>query len=230
MPPNTTIKIAIADDHQVFREGLSFIISKNRNFDILFDASNGKELLEKLGLYKPEVILLDIKMPIIDGFEATQAIKELYPHIKIIILTMHDNDEFILHLLEMGVNSYLLKNSSSSQVIHAIETVIDKEYFFDERTCQVMLRGLHRKKMFKPKNRKVEKDIQLTQREYEVLRLILYEYSTNEIAEKLILSMRTVETHRKNLFTKFGVKSIVGLVIKAIHLGFFEPLEDNNKE
>lgn len=220
MTSKRTTKIAIADDHQMFREVLTFIINKNENFEMLFDAADGKELLEKLVFHKPDVLLLDIRMPFIDGFQATKEIKAEFPKIKIIILTMYDNDDFILNLLDMGINSYLLKNTSSTEVINAIESVMDKEYYFDDRVCQVMLRGLNRKRFTKPKLKKINREIQLTTKEEEILNFILNEYSTPEIAKKLFVSTRTIETHRKNILEKFNVKNTVGLVIKALEAGF----------
>jgi DNA-binding NarL/FixJ family response regulator len=213
-----TIKIAIADDHQLFREGLTFIIQQQAEFELIIDAQNGIDLLEKLQQVGqlPDVILMDIKMPQMDGMECTSKIKTLYPQIKIIILTMYDQEDFILHLLDLGVNGYLLKQSSAQEVKKAIIAVVEKDYYFDEVICQVMLRGLKKKKAFKPK---MDENIQITSREKEILDLIFKEYTTNEIADKLFLSVRTVETHRKNILEKFGAKNTAGLVIKAINLG-----------
>jgi DNA-binding NarL/FixJ family response regulator len=222
-------KIAIADDHAVFREGLAFIIGSHENYQILFDVANGKELLEKLPLHRPDVVLLDLRMPLIDGFQATKEIREDFPNIKIIVLTMHSNDDFILNLLDLGVNSYLLKNTSSKEVIHAIDSVMEKGYYFDELTTEVMFNRLRNRKLTKSKNKKWSQEIDLTPREKEIMGLILKEYNTNEIAEMLDLSSRTIDTHRTNIFAKFEVKNLVGLVIKAIQMGYLS-LEDANEE
>jgi DNA-binding NarL/FixJ family response regulator len=224
---NHIIKIAIADDHQVFREGLSFILSKNESFKILFDVADGKELLEKLRFYQPDVVLLDIRMPNIDGVQATKEIRADFPRTKIIILTMNDNDDFILMLLDMGVNGYLLKNTSSAEVIHTIESVIEKGFHFDDRVMQIMLRGLSKRRFPKPKPKDIKVDL-LTPKEQVIMKLILKEYSNLQIAEKLDLSTRTVETHRKNILEKLNVKNTVGLVIRALELGFLP--DDNNDD
>ena len=215
-----TIKIAIADDHQLFREGLAFIIQQHKEFELVIDAENGEDLLEKIKQTSnlPDVILMDIKMPQMDGMECTQKVKTLYPSIKIITLSMYDQEDFILHLLDLGVNGYLLKHSSAQEVKNAILTVLEKGYYFTDFVSQVMLSGLKKKKVFKPKT---DENIQITPREKEILDLILKEYTTNEIADKLFISIRTVETHRKNLLEKFGAKNTAGLVIKALHLGLF---------
>jgi DNA-binding NarL/FixJ family response regulator len=201
---------------------LSFIIKQTPEFELIFDASNGIELIERLCEVdsKPNVILLDIKMPEMDGMECTSKIKSLYPDTKIIILTMYDQEDFILHLLDLGVNSYLLKSSSAQEVNKAIRTVVEKDYYFDDAVCRVMLRGLKRKKIFKPR---IDDHVQITAREKEVLDLILMEYTTSEIADQLFVSVRTAETHRKNLLEKFGVKNTAGLVIKSIKLGLYNP-------
>lgn len=212
------IKVAIADDHQLFREGLAFILEKEEDFDVLFDAENGEDLLQKLqkSLEPADVILMDIKMPVMDGMEATQQIKKQYPKMKIISISMYDQEDFVLHLLDLGVNGYLLKETSAQEVKKAIRTVKDKGYYFDDFVSQIMLSGLKRKNRNKPN---VDGHVQITTREKDVLKLILKECTNHEIAEKLFISVRTVETHRKNLLDKFRVRNTVGLVIRALELG-----------
>ncbi|HTF81223.1 MAG TPA: response regulator transcription factor [Cytophagales bacterium] len=215
-----SINIAIADDHQLFREGLSFILSSSKKYNILFEAENGMELLHKMNSKKlPEVILMDLKMPIMDGIEATEKIKAQYPDVKIIILTMHHEESVILHLLDLGANGYLLKNSSSQEVANAIDQVVTKDYYFTEYITSVMLKGI--RKQIKPAVVQ-EGDFQLTKREIEVLTLICSELTTGEIAERLCISERTVETHRKSLLEKLNAKNTAGLVIKAMKANVIE--------
>lgn len=207
------IKIAIADDHQLFREGLRFILGGNKKFDVLFEAENGQDLLEKTEINKPDVVLMDLKMPVMDGIEATEKLKSRYPEIKVIVLTMHNEENIILYLLDLGANGYLLKNSPSQEVITAIEQVVKKDYYFTEYITSVMIKGI--RKQVKPTTLASD-DYQLTKRELEVLQLICDEHTTTEIAKILFISDRTVESHRKSLMEKLDAKNTAGLVIKAI--------------
>lgn len=209
------IKVAIADDHLLFREGLRFILETQSNFKIVADVSNGAELVESLKTEIPDVVLIDLKMPVIDGVEAIRQIKQSHPAIRIIVLTMHHDESMILHLLDIGANGYLLKNTSSKEVVNAIEDVIRKDYYFTDYVTSVMLKGI--KKQVKP-SPVLQEAFSLSKREEEVLQLICKELTTAEIAEKLFLSDRTVESHRKSLLEKLNAKNTAGLVIKAIKL------------
>jgi DNA-binding NarL/FixJ family response regulator len=214
------INIAIADDHQLFREGLSFILSSNKKYKTLFEAENGQDLLQKIGVMgQPDVILMDLKMPIMDGIEATEKVKALYPEVKIIVLTMHHEENVILHLLDLGANGYLLKNSSSQEVAGAIEQVMKKDYYFTEYITSVMIKGI--RKQVKPATIPSD-DFQLTKREMEVLTLICSELTNSEIAVQLHISDRTVESHRKSLLEKLNAKNTAGLVIKAMKANVIE--------
>ncbi|WP_299458002.1 response regulator transcription factor [uncultured Microscilla sp.] len=217
-----TINIAIVDYQQLFREGLTFIIHQHADLKIALEAKHGKDLLNQLEQADklPEVILMDIKMPQMDGMECAKILKQRYPKIKIIILTVYDQEDCVLYLLDLGINGYLRKLTSGQDVCKAIRTVYEKGYYFDDFVTQIMLSGLKRKRQISSKP-KVGGDVHLTPREREVLALILKEYTTQEIASQLFVSIRTVETHRKNLLTKFGVKNVVGLVVKALQMGEF---------
>lgn len=214
------IKIAIADDHSLFREGLVSILSTYQAFEVIIEAGSGEALLEAIADTPPEVVLLDLKMPGMDGIRVTEILKKQFPSIKIIILTMHHQEDFILHMLNLGVNAYLLKDSSSEELKEAIIATHQRDYYFDNRVSKVMLQGLKRKHLHKPK---LGTNTRLTPREEEVLQLICNEYTTPEIAEKLYLSQRTIESHRKNLLEKLGAKNTAGLVIKAISYDLFRP-------
>lgn len=214
------IKIAIADDHALFREGLVGILNSFEDFDVICEVGSGNELLQYLHVQLPDVVLLDLKMPGMDGIQVTENLKSLHPSIKVIILTMHHQEDFILHMLNLGVNAYLLKDTSSKELREAITATHQRDYYFDDRVSKVMLQGLRKKHLHKPK---LDIQTRLTPREEEVLELICREYTTPEIAEKLFVSQRTVESHRKNLLEKLGAKNTAGLVIKAISYGFFQP-------
>ncbi|MEL6534308.1 MAG: response regulator transcription factor [Bacteroidota bacterium] len=214
-----TIKISLADDHLLFREGLATIISFVPHLSVIQQASDGEELIALLEEELPDVVLLDLKMPRMDGIQATEIIKERFPSVKIIILTMHHQEDFILHMLNLGVNAYLFKNASTHEVRKAIESCHTKGFYFDDTISQVMLKGLKKKHISKPQ---LDAQANITPREAEVLDLICREYTTPEIADKLFVSTRTVETHRKNLLTKFNAKNTAGLVIRAISLQLFD--------
>lgn len=210
------IHIALADHNQLFREGLVQIIQSQDNFNVVIETDNGETLLEKIGqqVSLPDIVLLDLNMPRIDGIEAAQQIRKKHPSVKMIVLTKRHEENFIIHMLNLGVNAYLFKNTSSEEVKKAIQAVYERDFYFDDHISQTMLRGLRQKQTKKSKN--FEKSITLTPREIEVLKLICEENTTAEIAEKLYVSKRTIETHRKNLLEKLHVKNTVGLVIKAI--------------
>ncbi|OJJ17111.1 DNA-binding response regulator [marine bacterium AO1-C] len=217
-----TIKVAIVDDQPLFREGLTFIIQQHADLEIVLEAEHGEDLLNQLShtTVLPDVILLDIKMPKMDGMECARILKQNYSKVKVITLTVYDQEDYVLHLLDLGVNGYLRKLTSGKDVCKAIRTVIDKGYYFDDFVTQIMLSGLKKKRSIAAKP-KVDDEVSITPREREVLALILKEYTTQEIADQLFVSIRTVETHRKNLLNKFGVKNVVGLVIKALQMGEF---------
>lgn len=217
-----TITIAIVDDQPLFREGLTFIIQQHADLKIVLEAEHGQDLLDQLAQAHalPDVILMDIKMPKMDGMECVKILKQAYHEIKIITLTVYDQEDYVLHLLDLGINGYLRKLTSGQDVCKAIRTVIDKGYYFDDFVTKIMLSGLKKKRQIVSKP-KVDDEVSVTPREREVLHLILKEYTTQEIANQLFVSIRTVETHRKNLFAKFGVKNVVGLVIKALQMGEF---------
>ena len=215
------IHVAIADDHRLFREGLALIINGHDRFRLLYDVADGQELMNRLGSSAtlPDVVLLDLKMPVKDGMAVTEEIKVSFPGIKVLVLTMFHQDDYILHMLDLGANGYLLKNSSAEEVKRAILTVYEKDFYFNEHVSAVMLKGL-KKKRAKPPSLEVFNHV--TAREKEVLELLCQEHTTADIAERLFLSVRTVETHRKNLMHKLGAKNTAGLIIRAIKEGVIE--------
>ncbi len=212
------INIAIADDHTLFREGLAFIISKIKGFEVILEAEDGLDLLNKLEQIPelPDVILMDLKMPNLDGMETAERVKGLHPEVKIIILTMMQQEDFILHMFDLGVNGYLVKNTSATELKEAITSVIEKDHYFNDHVSEIMLKGLKKKRVQKPS---LSNKAQLTPREFEVLELICQELTTGEIADKLFVSHRTIETYRKNLLEKIGAKNTAGLIVRSIKTG-----------
>lgn len=215
------IKVAIADDHKIFRSGVINTLIPYENINVVFEAEDGEHLLQHLEQQMPDVILMDLKMPNMDGIAATIKVKEKYPEVKIIILTMYEDDNFIVHLIEHGANAYLLKNAEPEEIYEAICTTHDKGFYFNENVNLALLKKvLHKnKQQIKPT---LSNEIQLNEREIEVLRMICNERTTQEISEEIYLSPRTVEGIRQKLLEKINVKNSVGLVLYAFRNGIIE--------
>lgn len=218
LPP---IKVAIADDHKIFRSGVINTLTPYDNINVVFEAEDGEHLLEIMQEQQPDVILMDLKMPKMDGIQATIKVKEKYPDVKVIILTMYEDDNFIVHLVENGANAYLLKNAEPEEIYEAICTTFDKGFYFNENVNLALLKKvLHKnKQQFKPT---FKNEVQLSDRELEVLKLICNEFTTQEISEQIFLSPRTVEGLRQKLLEKLNVKNTVGLVLYAFRNGLIE--------
>lgn len=218
LPP---IKVAIADDHKIFRSGVINTLTPYANINVVFEAEDGEHLLEIMQEQQPDVILMDLKMPKMDGIQATIKVKEKYPDVKVIILTMYEDDNFIVHLVENGANAYLLKNAEPEEIYEAICTTYDKGFYFNENVNLALLKKvLHKnKQQFKPT---FKNEVQLSDRELEVLKLICNEFTTQEISEQIFLSPRTVEGLRQKLLEKLNVKNTVGLVLYAFRNGLIE--------
>jgi DNA-binding NarL/FixJ family response regulator len=215
------IRVAIADDHKIFRSGVINTLTPYENINVIFEAEDGEHLLQIMQEQQPDVILMDLKMPKMDGIQATVKVKEKYPQVKVIILTMYEDDNFIVHLVENGANAYLLKNSEPEEIYEAICTTFDKGFYFNENVNLALLKKvLHKnKQQFKPT---FKNEVQLSDRELEVLKLICNEYTTQEIADQIFLSSRTVEGLRQKLLEKLSVKNTVGLVLYAFRNGLIE--------
>lgn len=208
------IKIAITDDEELFRVGMSFILSKDPDISIVCQASNGKELIEYLETQKilPDIIIMDIKMPELNGIEATKSIVINYPDIKIIALTTYHSKPFIRNMIAVGASSYLVKNSPLEKVLFTIKQVFYNGFYYDNE----VLNAIQSSKNKVDKEKCVFDDDFITQREREVLELICYQKTSQEISDELNISKRTVEVHRKNILDKTQVKNIAGLVIFAL--------------
>ena len=210
------IKIILVDDELLFRKGVQFMLERENNIKIIFEASNGEELISYLNQNEndlPDIILMDLKMPLLNGVEATKRIHKKYPDVKIIALTSFDTKPFIINMIQEGASSYLIKNASPKEMIHTINEVALKGFYYNHLILGVIDEGL----IFGNKKTKSSFDEEyLTIREKEVLELICEQFSTNQIAEKLFISPRTVEGHRNNLLLKTESKNIAGLVVYAI--------------
>jgi DNA-binding NarL/FixJ family response regulator len=214
-----TIHVAIAEDQRLFRECLVSLLNGFDRVNVNVEAANGKELLEKLYVTAPvpQVVLLDLTMPEMNGLDTTRQLKKLFPDMKIIILSVHSEERHIVHMVGEGVNGYLVKNSELSEVVQAVQAVHEKGFYFNESVLRAIHSGMGSKheKSYNPNS-------PLTAREKEILELVCQEYTTPEIAEKLFLSVRTVDGHRNNLLEKTGARNTAGLVIYALRHDLFK--------
>jgi DNA-binding NarL/FixJ family response regulator len=209
------IKVAIADDHALFRAGVKTALSAKKDVELVAEADNGMQLLNLLRHIEPDVILLDIQMPIMDGIQTLPEIRKLRPEAKVIILSMHNDHSMISKLMEIGANSYLTKNSDSETIYQAIKTCYEQEFFFNELTNKALLTGLRTKRT----DAGSAQEVNLSDKEMKVLKLMCEEKTTKEIADIVDISPRTVEAIRDKLKTKTGAKSMAGLVMFAVKNG-----------
>lgn len=211
------INLAIADDHKIFRNGLKATLEDSPDLNLLFEASNGKELIGQLATHTPDVILMDIKMPEMDGMQTTAYVNQHFKQIKVLALSMHNEDKYIVDMMKAGASGYLLKNAEPEEIIEAIITVNEKGFYFNEHLSVTLIKQLVGPSSYNdPSN---QQSVDLNDREIEVLKLVCQEHSNQEIADKIFLSVRTVEGYRARLFEKTGSKNLVGLVIFAIKKG-----------
>ncbi len=209
----STIKIAIADDYKIYRDGLKVGLSADDNLEVVFEADNGEDLMKGLESMTPDVIIMDLKMPIMDGMEATKEVRKKYPSIKVLVVTMYDDDKFIIHLMENGANGYLLKNTEPDEIRKSIYSVHENGYYFNDVVNKALLKKLVLKNNLKPS---FNQNVELTERELEVLKLICEEKTAAEIAKEIFLSPRSVEGIRQRLIEKVGVRNTAGLVMFAV--------------
>jgi DNA-binding NarL/FixJ family response regulator len=214
------IRIIIADDHKLFREGIRQALSEESNIKILAEASDGKDLVEKFRAIKPEVILTDVKMPIMDGIEATKKILEINPEIKIIGLSMFDDEANIIDMLEAGASGYLIKNADKDEIVDAIYTVFEGNPYYCKHTSHTLAKMISGSRFNSEKSRG---KIEFTDRELDIVRLICQQMTNKEIADSLYVSIRTVEGYRLRIQEKLDVKNSVGIVIYAIKHNLYQP-------
>jgi DNA-binding NarL/FixJ family response regulator len=209
------INIALAEDQTLFRECLASNIRNFANMNVAIEAANGKELLEKISLttQKPDIVLMDLDMPVMNGMETLQHLREMLPDVKIIILSVHGEEGYIVRMVQKGINGYLVKTADLEEVRKAIETAYTKGFYFNDAVIRILQSGALQKKQ---KIKDYEINMSLTSREREILDLICKEYTNSEIAEKLFLSVRTIDGHRTNLLEKTGARNTAGLVAFAL--------------
>ncbi len=211
------MKVLHADDHQIFRESLKLLFSFEDDIDVIGEASNGTQVMEALEITQPDIILMDVSMNGIGGIETSRLVKQNYPNIKILILSMNSEREYILGALEAGVDGYLLKSAGKFEVLRAIRAINEGGSYYSKEINSLIINELHHQNQSRPKQNKVGE--MLSVRELEVLNLISMQYSSVEIAKKLFISVRTVDAHRRNMLEKLGLKNSAGLVKYAVEKG-----------
>lgn len=209
------IKVLIADDHVLYRAGVKTALSSKDDVKVIAEADNGMHLLNMLKIIQPDVILLDIQMPIMDGITALPEIKKNWPDIKVIMLTMLEDHSMITKLMELGANSYLSKTSDIEVIYEAIVTCFQQDYYFNALTNKALLTNLKQRNQLTPQ-KLVQQEAHLNDKEMLILKLMCQEKTTKEIADMVDLSPRTVEAIRDKLKVKTGAKSTAGLIMYAV--------------
>ena len=213
------IKVILADDHRIFRKGLKSLLSEKKNIEVLAEADNGDEALEAVKKYKPEIVVMDIAMPKMDGIEATRQIREQFPDTEVVILSMHAKKAYIDQVLKAGAKGYVLKDSDEENLLSAIDTVHNGGYYLDSPVADQVLSDYFRDKS----KRELKKQSDpLSEREREVLRLLAEGHSNQEVADTLYISRKTVENHRANIVRKTGIQGQVGLTKYAARIGLID--------
>ncbi len=212
---STQIKIAIADDHKIFRDGIKMALSNKDNLKILWEAEDGKDMMHKIAIKMPDVLLMDIRMPEIDGINALQILRKEYEAVKIIVLTMYDDHQMISKMMEMGANAYLTKTTDPEEIYEAILACMNDDYYFNDLVNAAVMGKLMQKKSV----RQIYGDslpVTFSEKEIKILQLLSEDKTTEEISKIIFLSPRTIETIRQNMKTKVNAKTIGGLIMYAM--------------
>lgn len=207
------IKVAIADDHKIFRKGVILSMRPYTNIKFVMEAENGEDLLARIPESDPDVVLCDLRMPIKDGIDTTKQITKDFPNIRVIILTMYEDERFVGHLMDCGAAGYLLKSTEPSEIKSAVMDVMRTGFYLNPFVNKVLIKKNYSKQKFNPN---LSTEVVISDREKEVLTLVCMEFTAAEIALKMEISSRTVEAIKDRLMERFGVKNSVGLVFYAM--------------
>ncbi|RYY39225.1 MAG: response regulator transcription factor [Chitinophagaceae bacterium] len=207
------IRVAIADDHKIFRDGIKMALTGRNYIKIDWEAEDGKDLLHKMKIKQPDVLLMDIRMPEMDGANAISLLRKEYEEVKIIVLTMYDDQEMITKMMEMGANAYLTKTTDPDEIYEAILTVMNDEFYFNDLVNKAVLLKLQYKKKVK---QYYPNTVHFSEKELKILKCIAEDKTTEEISKEVFLSPRTIETIRQKMKEKVGAKTIAGLVMYAM--------------
>ena len=210
----------IADDHAMFVDGLESLLKNEKNIVVIEKCYTGNEVFDKLKTVKPDVLLLDINLPELNGIEVASRMNKTHPQIKIVALSMYNEESFVSEILKAGAMGYILKNTGRAELVKAIETVSTGQTYFSKEVTETIMGSILKKTPTKKGNNFLTPKI--SRREKEVLELIVREYTTQEIADKLFISLKTVESHRSSLISKLNVRNTAGLVRATLELRLLE--------
>lgn len=211
------IAIAIVDDHTLFRQGIAYLLTESKEIDVIFDACNGEDLIKKIAAYPlPEVILMDITMPIMNGYETTKWVKTNYPQIKVLALSMLEEDKPIIEMLKNGAGGYMLKESKAADLVNAVKTLAKQGYFVNELVSERLMRNIQNNQPVKTTA------VSLNANELKFLELCCSDLTYKQIADVMNLSTHTIDNYREALFQKFEIKSRTGLVISGLKHGLIK--------
>ena len=216
------IRIAVADDQTMFRAGLVNMLNDIENVEVVAEASDGQELIMKLRTINADVVFLDYRMPIMNGIQAAKIIRDKSEETRILILSMYDEEEFIVSAIENGANGYLTKDDEIEEIQRAIESVISTGYYLNDRTSKLLITNMVTQGKVKPKFNFEIEEIKFSQHEIQVMRLLAKEYNTKEIGEIMVKSDRTIDGYRAEIMEKTGAKNSVGIVMYGVKNGFID--------
>ncbi|MBI2915091.1 MAG: response regulator transcription factor [Firmicutes bacterium] len=218
------LRLLVVDDHAVFRAGLAMLLNAQPDLEVVGEAADGNQAIEKVREQKPDLVLMDLTMPSMDGIEATRRIKEVSPDTKILVLSMHEDEEYLLQVLKHGAAGYVAKKAADTELISAIHAVHRGEIFLHSSVTRAVLRGYLQDERDPAKKRATDGGtVSLSDREREVLRLIALGHTNQEIADMLLLSVKTVETHKARIKVKLGVERRSDLVRYAMKVNLIKP-------
>lgn len=212
MSLTTGIKIAIADDHKIFRDGIKMALIPKTDLNMIWEAEDGKDLLHKMTIRKPDLLLMDIRMPEIDGINAIEILRKEYDGLKIIVLSMYDDQQMISKMMELGANAYLTKTTDPEEIYEAIITCMNEDFYFNQLVNQAIMGKLMQKnnmRQYYGHNIPVS----FSEKELKILQLLGEDKTTDEISKIVFLSPRTIETIRQNMKSKVGARTIGGLIM-----------------
>jgi two-component system response regulator NreC len=213
------LRVMIAEDHQTVREGIKLLVNSQPDMEIVGEVNDGEEVLKEVQRLSPDIVVMDISMPGMNGLKATKKLRVLYPDLKVLTLTRHTDDAYLQQLIEAGASGYVLKQSAPTELIRAIHSIVEGNSYIDPAMTNKLFGGYTGRSVLNG-----EKKIKLTNREEEVLRMIAWGYSNKEIAHRMNLSVKTVEAHKANAIKKLNFTSRIDIVRYAILQGW---LEDN---
>ncbi|MDP4284629.1 MAG: response regulator transcription factor [Bacteroidota bacterium] len=212
MSLSTVIKFAIADDHKIFRDGIKMALSTKEDLKMIWEAEDGRDLIHKMTIKKPDILLMDIRMPEIDGINAIEMLRKEYDDLKIIVLSMYDDQKMISKMMEMGANAYLTKTTDPGEIYEAILTCMNEDFYFNQLVNNAVMGKLMQKKNVR-KHYGNHIPITFSEKELKILQLLGEDKTTDEISKIIFLSPRTIETIRQNMKNKVGAKTIGGLLM-----------------